>query len=182
MDNNKIKRLIFALCCIILALIGICTILAVKSARMSKKYIKTEITVEVRDTIRITDTIIQKKTEFVEVLRTDTIWKLLTDTDSIFVEVPIEKYSYKDTIKTDTSRVEIDIEFEGYKAKIDSLSLMVQFRPTISTFVPEDKKYKFGQSLTVGLQVGYGLGIQSRQFEPYIGVGVVYGFGITWKK
>lgn len=179
MDNHKLKAFIFALCCIIFVLVILCIILCIKVHQNAQKPPYFE-TIEIHDTLQIENQRILYKTKEVEVLRFDTIEIEKTDTlrDTFFVEIPISKYEYKDTIETDTSTTQIAIEFEGYKAKIDSISLIQEFHPTIEISAP--KRVKFGQSVNIGLQVGYGIGITSKQFEPYVGVGVSYGFGVNW--
>ena len=40
---------------------------------------------------------------------------------------------------------------------------------------------KFGQSITLGVQCGYGITVnQQPSFQPYIGIGITYGIGVTW--
>lgn len=181
MEDKKRKTHLFALYGIILALLIVCITLYIKVSQNAKKTVIQ--TIELRDTICIKDTMIKYKTKEVEVVKYDTIE--IREKDTIKIPIPISRYTYKDTIRTDTSRTEIRIDFEGYNAKIDSIQLFQEFHPSIEILAPKEKKVNFGQCVVVGVHVGYGVGFQpNRQygFEPYIGVGITYGFGINWRK
>lgn len=129
-----------------------------------------------RDTIQ-TERLVEK-TKYVQILRVDTIRDTITvaGKDTIIgFEIPIQKYAYKDTIKTDSTTAILGIDFSGYNAKLDEVRLDYTFKQK------EPSKKKWGQSIVIGIQAGYGVGISTTpRFEPYIGVGITYGFGITW--
>lgn len=132
-----------------------------------------------RDTI-CTERLVEK-TKYVQILRVDTIRDTITvaGKDTIIgFEIPIQKYAYNDTIKTDSTTAIIGIDFSGYNAKLDEVRLDYTYKQKEP--LKSKKKPVFGQSIAVGIQAGYGVGMQPFRAEPYIGVGVTYGFGITW--
>ena len=63
--------------------------------------------------------------------------------------------------------------------RVDTITRYIQENPT-----EPKKRGKLGQSVVIGLQAGYGLGVQpttmQARFEPYIGIGITYGFGFTF--
>ena len=132
-----------------------------------------------------------------EVVHTDTIQTILVDT--IRVERTFTDYIYDTIIVNDTvyiadiPRVYTDstadyalnvraVKMYDYRLdifRVDTITRYMQEKPT------EPKKTgKMGQSVVIGLQLGYGLGVQpatmQARFEPYIGIGVTYGFGFTF--
>ena len=132
-----------------------------------------------------------------EVIHTDTIKTIRVDT--IRVERTFTDYIYDTIVVNDTvyvadiPRVYTDstadyalnvraVKMYDYRLdifRVDTITRYVQEKPT------EPKKSgKMGQSVVVGLQVGYGLGVQpttmQARFEPYIGIGITYGFGFTF--
>lgn len=135
--------------------------------------------------------------EGTEVVRTDTIQTIRTDT--IRVERTFTDYVYDTIVVNDTVYV-ADIP-HVYTDSTDDYTLNVRavkmydyrldiFRvDTITRYIQEKpaepkKRGKFGQSVVIGLQAGYGLGVQPKtmqaRFEPYIGIGITYGFGFTF--
>ena len=76
--------------------------------------------------------------------------------------------------------------------KMYDYSLDIYRADTFTSYVPQvpsdgtkqSRRGRFGQSIVVGLQVGYGLGVQpadmQARFEPYVGVGITYGWGYNW--
>ena len=132
-----------------------------------------------------------------EVVHTDTIQTILVDT--IRVERTFTDYIYDTIIVNDTvyiadiPRVYTDstadyalnvraVKMYDYRLdifRVDTITRYMQEKPA------EPKKSgKMGQSVVIGLQLGYGLGVQpatmQARFEPYIGIGISYGFGFTF--
>lgn len=132
-----------------------------------------------------------------EVVHTDTIQTIRVDT--IRVERTFTDYIYDTIVINDTVYV-ADIP-RVYKDSTADYALNVRavkmydyrldiFRvDTITRYIQEKpaepkKRGKFGHSVVIGLQAGYGLGVQpatmQARFEPYIGIGITYGFGFTF--
>ena len=138
--------------------------------------------VEVPKIVTITDTItveqIKEKTKLVYVEHFDTI--VVYNTDTLTITLPIEHNQYVDTFKTDTTILALRVDYSGFKSQIDTIMYDFNYQPTIKP-VKKKKKARFGQSVTVGLQVGYGVTVnQQPQLQPYIGIGCTYGIGINW--
>jgi len=125
-----------------------------------------------RDTVTRIDTVYQYHPQPVEVekVRTEYKWltKVTTDTvtdytvlhDSVLVEVPIESRHY--------NAPEYDAWVSGYQPSLDSIRVYqkenyITERVTVS---------KPPNRFTIGLQGGYGYGFRSKQWEPYVGLGV----------
>ena len=132
-----------------------------------------------------------------EVVHTDTIQTIRVDT--IRVERTFTDYIYDTIIVNDTvyvadiPRVYTDstadyalnvraVKMYDYRLdifRVDTITRYMQEKPT-----EPKKRGKMGQSVVIGLQFGYGLGVQpatmQARFEPYIGIGISYGFGFTF--
>lgn len=136
-------------------------------------------TIYLRDTVSIPYEVIKYKERVKYVTEFDTIICVVRDSvvDTVRIELPIEHKVYQDTITTDTTNINIGIEYSGYRAQIDNLWIDYTYKQREP--LKSKKKGKFGQSIVVGVQAGYGIGIPVK-FQPYIGVGVTYGFGYSW--
>ena len=128
----------------------------------------------VRDTTVIHDTIRIDRPQVKTVKVTDTLLVAVSDTvtrtDTLFVYLPIETKVYSDS----TYKAQIS----GYRASLD----WIEVYPTntiITTKITKEipKKTRWG----IGIQVGYGATLHSRQvvLSPYVGVGVSYNI-IRW--
>lgn len=131
--------------------------------------------------VRITDTItveqIKEKTKLVYVEHFDTI--VVYNTDTLTIEIPIEHNQYVDTFSTDTTSLALRVNYSGYKSKIDTIMYDFNYQPAVQPI--KKQKMKFGQSVTLGIQFGYGITVnQQPSFQPYIGIGCTYGIGVTW--
>jgi len=123
-----------------------------------------------RDTIVVTDTIPQYFPQPVEVERLRTEYKYLTkvetntDTllmrDSVLVEVPIESKHYHAN--------EYDAWVSGYEPSLDSIKVYQKTEYITERVTLSKPPNRF----TVGIQGGYGYGFKSKQWEPYVGVGI----------
>lgn len=80
--------------------------------------------------------------------------------DTLSYEATVEGRSYEneDYPKLDT----IKFNLRGFYTKEDKV--------ITNTIIKREKQRKWH----IGVQSGYGYGINSRQFEPYIGIGVSY--------
>lgn len=132
-----------------------------------------------------------------EVVRTDTIQTIRVDT--IRVERTFTNHIYDTVIVNDTvyiadiPRVYTDsttdyalnvraVKLYDYRLdifRVDTITRYIQEKPA-----EPKKRCKAGQSVVIGLQAGYGLGVQpatmQARFEPYVGIGITYGFGFTF--
>lgn len=132
-----------------------------------------------------------------DVVHTDTIQTIRVDT--IRVERTFTDYVYDTIVVNDTvyvadiPRVYTDstadyalnvraVKMYDYRLdifRVDTITRYMQEKPT-----EPKKRGKMGQSVVIGLQAGYGFGVQpstmQARFEPYIGIGITYGFGFTF--
>ena len=93
---------------------------------------------------------------------TDTVLttEFITLHDSVAVEVPITSKHY--------NAPEYDAWVSGYEPNLDSIKV---YRDTqyITTTVTQSKP---PNRFSLGLQGGYGYGFKSKQWEPYVGLGI----------
>jgi hypothetical protein len=125
-----------------------------------------------RDTVTRIDTVYQYHPMPVEVekVRTEYRWltRVTTDTvtdytvlhDSVLVEVPIESRHY--------NAPEYDAWVSGYQPSLDSIRVYQKENYITERVVVSKPPNRF----TLGLQGGYGYGFKSKQWEPYVGIGV----------
>ena len=158
-QNWKLYALFIAL----IALILLCLIKI--STPKSKTDIKTEYVTKTR-----VDTFPQFKPQPTKIVYLPAKkYKLHIDTilshDTVLVDIPIEQKTYhKDSV--------YHIVISGYEPNLDSIYV---FNKTITNTITKTiTKRKYSPRINVGIQGGYGYGINSRQFEPYVGI------GITW--
>lgn len=130
-------------------------------------------------------------------IQTDTVYHTVHDTITTIKVINHTKHHYDTIIISDTVYIK-DIpqlyqdSTEDYNLSINAVKLydytLSLYKDTvfIETTKPVQvpQKYKMGQSLLIGVQVGYGLSINpldmKSSFSPYIGLGISYGFGISW--
>lgn len=132
-----------------------------------------------------------------EVVHTDTIQTIRVDTirvERVFTDYVYDTIVINDTVYiADIPRLYTDstadyalnvraVKMYDYRLdifRVDTITRYIQEKPA-----EPKKRGKFGQSVVIGLQAGYGLGVQpttmQAMFEPYIGIGITYGFGITF--
>lgn len=130
------------------------------------------VVVVIADTIRSTRTILQETYKYDTIVLRDTVF---------IADIP---KNYIDS--TPDYRIDIRaVKLYGYDLDIYKADTLTRYVPQIPA---ESKKHsrkdKFGQSIVVGLQAGYGLGVQpstmQARFEPYVGIGITYGWGYSW--
>lgn len=132
-----------------------------------------------RDTVTRIDTVSRYYTKPVEVEKVRTEYKWLTRVvtenvasekisvdsasfprDSVLVEVPIESKHY--------NAPEYDAWVSGYMPSLDSINVYQKERYITETVTISKPPNRF----TIGLQGGYGYGFRSKQWEPYVGLGL----------
>lgn len=121
-------------------------------------------TLVIRDTIRDVKPV--EVTRYVTRVVRDTVLTIVTDTitNTVYVEVPIEKIQYKTNA--------YDLWIEGYRARLLSVDV---FRDTY--YIDRVEVHKTKPRWGVGIQLGYGYNF--RKAYPYVGVGVQYNL-LTW--
>lgn len=142
---------------------------------------------EVNDTLRV-DSIVEHDTIFVEFH--DTLPAEKGETVIKYITIPCKQDTVNnenDSVRSDSLRVAVvqkkfsdDSTYTAYVSglkyeelpKLDSIT--IRQREIINTIVKTITIKKKRSRWSVGLQGGYGLGLQSRSFEPYIGLGFSY--------
>lgn len=140
-----------------------------KGEERVKERIKTEVVTKY-DTIKaaapepVHDTIVKWQEARVPKEHLRDLTKMTKGSDSVDVTLPITQRMYRDSNYT--------AWVSGYKPSLDSIhtyNKMVYATRTIErTITKPPRKWGFG------INAGYGYGINSKLFEPYIGVGVTY--------
>ena len=126
------------------------------------------------DTLLIFDTITLSKPVFVEKIKLDSVLIPVTDTlwlhDTLYVYLEREQIQWQDSL--------CRVYASGVNPQVDSVTHFV--RETIvnrEISVPVKVKSRWG----LGIQVGYGAGINGKQvyLTPYMGVGISYNI-LSW--
>ncbi len=125
------------------------------------------------DTVTVTriDTVVVERPVPVRVVekRTDTL-TLYRGTDTLYVPVPIRKYSFRDSLYA--------LDVSGYHVTLDHMEVYprtVYKTITNTTERTIQEKKRWG----IGLQAGYGYNFGSEKPGPYIGIGVQYNI-VQW--
>ena len=126
------------------------------------------------DTLLIFDTITLTKPVFVEKIQLDSVYMPVTDTlwkhDTLFVYLEREQIQWQDSL--------CRVYASGINPQVDSVTHFVQ-ETIITREIPVPVKVKSRWGL--GIQVGYGAGINGKQvyLTPYVGVGISYNI-LSW--
>lgn len=153
------KPIHYTIIAIILLTLAICFIGYRSCTSDSRQYNDTVI---VRDTITIYDTIAYRKPipKDSVVLRYDTLFLTVTDTD--YVLLPIEQKVYKDSLYT--------AYISGYKPTLDSIFIYSKTRNITNTITIKPKKKRW--VISAGINAGYNP-IKNR-FDTSVGINVGY--------
>ena len=126
------------------------------------------------DTLLIFDTITLTKPVFVEKIQLDSVYMPVTDTlwkhDTLYVYLEREQIQWQDSL--------CRVYASGINPQVDSVTHFVQ-ETIITREIPVPVKVKSRWGL--GIQVGYGAGINGKQvyLTPYVGVGISYNI-LSW--
>ena len=126
------------------------------------------------DTLLIFDTITLTKPVFVEKIQLDSVYMPVTDTlwkhDTLYVYLVREQIQWQDSL--------CRVYASGINPQVDSVTHFVQ-ETIITREIPVPVKVKSRWGL--GIQVGYGAGINGKQvyLTPYVGVGISYNI-LSW--
>lgn len=135
--------------------------------------------IPLHDTITITNVVVQEKTKILYENLTDTFY--VFNSDTVFVEVPIEYKTYEDTIINDSAEARIKVDYHGAFSEIDGIKLDYKYNKQIQTVIQPQKK--LGLGITVGPYIGYGLygDFNTKQFSHGFEVGIGVSVGLTYK-
>ena len=161
---------------VITTLILLVVLLSIKTEKCYQEARKQPKTVYLTDTITnvLYDTVFLVEYKTVKLHIHDTLNQtIIRDSlriDSVFVDIPISKYSVDTTFVTDSTVFNLSIRNSGYAVTLDTLSYNFKYtpRPPKTNFFKEH--FKFG----AGVSTGYGF--FTRKPDVFLGVGVYYTF------
>lgn len=171
MKKDKLHNilLIIALCLMTLSFFTV-----LYNNHRTPKIIEKRDTTIVRDTVWKDTTITEKELipKIIVKKKVDTVYTDKGDTLHLVTESKMfdkRFISSKDTC-------DLQIYTTGINTSLDSLKWRLKTHNTHTTEIVEvikyeEKKKRFIDRFHIGLQVGYGIGIKNRDFEPYIGFG-----------
>lgn len=116
------------------------------------------------DTLKVVDTLKFYTPKPVKVfkIRHDTL-RIAVAGDTLATALPIESKVYKDSLYT--------AYISGYSAQLDSIYIR---SPTTYITTNTERIITRNKRFNIGLVGGVGIGLKSKSFEPFIGVGVSY--------
>lgn len=132
---------------------------------------------EITDTITVTDTLWRDTTifkdkpipKYIKVVKTDTVFK-----DTVITK---ESKTYEDTLCNEGDTIQLVTTISGYEASLDSVSAKwKKHKEIVTNTITITKMVKEKSKINYGLQVGYGIGLKDKKFQPYIGLGLQYNF------
>ena len=129
------------------------------------------------------------------VTKTDTFWKdttiyekefvpkivIKTKVDTVYdengdtIELVTESKKYEKSIISGKDTADLKVYVSGINPSLDSLEMRLKTHTEVNTVEITkyvQKKKTFKDRFHLGLQVGYGLGLKSKEFEPYVGIGL----------
>ena len=161
---------------VITTLILLVVLLSIKTEKCYQEARKQPKTVYLTDTITnvLYDTVFLVEYKTVKLHIHDTLNQtIIRDSlriDSVFVEIPISKYSVDTTFVTDSTVFNLYIRNSGFNVTLDTISYKFEYTPTLTKTNYFKEHFKFG----VGVSSGYG--VFSKKPDVFIGVGFYYCF------
>lgn len=137
-------------------------------------------TVEVyRDTLYIKevvkDTVPKLVYTKIKEIQIDTLYSV--DSIPVPVYVPIDQKLYSNTLNlnNDQDTLTYNAYVSGYKASLDSIDFDLRYRIiNTNTVITKDKKQKWADNFSIGIQTGFGYGVFNKEPDLYIGIGINY--------
>jgi len=128
-------------------------------------------TMIVSDTVWKTDSfeVIKPIPKYIKVVKTDTITK-----DTVLTK---ESKTYSNILCNEGDSIQLQTTISGYEASLDSVSAKWKKQNVTKTeYITVTNTIKEKKKINIGLQVGYGIGLKDKEFQPYIGLGLQYNF------
>ena len=122
-----------------------------------------------KDTTIIKEKTVEKK---VVEIRRDTVFTPAGDT----LQLITEHKTYQERLLSGKDTADVQVYTTGINTSVDSLKMRLMTHTEVVTNTVEitkivEKKKTFKDRFHIGLQVGYGLGLKNKDFEPYVGIG-----------
>ena len=112
------------------------------------------------NTIRDFDTVFVSKTKWKDIYHYDTVHI----EDKVYIQDTLHNYAFKEKdYNLDINAVRLD----NYKLDIHTRDT-IKYTETVYQTIYKPKKNK----IAIGVQGGYGYGFNSKQLEPYVGLGI----------
>lgn len=138
-------------------------------------------------------------TDTVFTTKTDTLWKDTTITEKEFVpkiivktkidtlfkengetvQLITESKRFDKTILSDKDTADVQVYTSGINTSLDSLKMRLKAHKEVITNTVEitkyvEKKKTFWNKFHIGIQAGYGYGLNYKGLEPYVGIGASF--------
>lgn len=127
------------------------------------------------DTMWKDTTIVEKQLvpKIIEKTKIDTVFSNAGDT----IQLVTESKTYEKSLVSDKDTADLKIYTTGIKTSLDSLKMRLRTHTEVVTNTVEvtkyvEKKKTVWDKISIGLQGGYGYTLNSKEFQPYIGVGI----------
>lgn len=167
---------LIAICAFLTLLILSTLYLAHNQGESGSEGFKMADTVFVCDTLWRDTTIIKEKLvpKIVKVVKIDTLY----DSNGNEIELTKENKVYVDTAMSYVGDTVVVTNYiSGYEPTLDSMKVQLSKREITKTeYITEyvTPKRTFKDHFSFGVGVGYGYGLNNKQFEPFIGVSLIY--------
>lgn len=166
MKNSKYIIVLIIFCSIIFGIFGYFC------GRTPVEVVKTD-TVTKTDTFWKDTTIYEK--EFVPKIVIKTKVDTVYDENGDTIELVTESKEYEKSLISGKDTADLKIYVSGIEPSLDSLEMRLKTHTEVITneitkYVQKKKTFK--DRFRIGLQLGYGIGLQSKEFEPYVGIGL----------
>ena len=171
MKNSTILLIIGFIICVILS----CMLWYSQSP---KEVIKTDTVFNTKTDTLWKDTTIVKKEyvpTIVEKIQIDTVYDSNGDT----IQLIVEAKKWEDSIVSNKDTAYLQIFTSGIRTSLDSTKIRLKTHTEVVTNTIEitkivEKKKTVWDRFSLGVGVGYGIGLKNKDFEPFAGVSHIY--------
>lgn len=123
-----------------------------------------------KDTTIVAKQIIPK---IIEKVKTDTVYDSNGDT----IQLVTESKTYEKRLISDKDTADLKIYTTGINTSLDSLKMRLRTHTEVITNTIEvtkivERKKTAWDKISIGLQGGYGYAFKSKEFSPYVGIGL----------
>lgn len=141
-----------------------------------REVIKTDTVITVtHDTLWKDTTIVEKQLvpKIIEKTKIDTVFSNAGDT----IQLVTESKTYEKSLVSDKDTADLKIYTTGINTSLDSLKMRLRTHTEVVTNTVEvtkyvEKKKTVWDYISIGLQGGYGYTLNSKEFQPYVGIGI----------
>ena len=129
------------------------------------------------DTVTVTDTLWKDTVIYEKQLVPKKIVEIKRDTITKDTVLVTESKEYEKSLVSGKDTCDLKLYVSGINPSLDSLEMALKTHTettTVEITKYVQKKKTFKDRFHLGLQVGYGLGLQSRKFDSYVGFGVSF--------